>query len=337
MQRKSIHEPKQAKDDGHQLQPRALQSKSSRSRFDPPPATQIIDRPAVGRSALTRETASPTPEPLPAEQLIVKLKLSPQKRKLDADVLVPRATRTPRKRKLDADIPIPIPRVTRSQDKTNKKPAQTQSALPVEALAETQVVVEPAAKRRKPNNTRNPPQARTKAKKGEEKAAPPSPNAADLVKTSPRKRSPRKAPPRKASPQKNPTRRTSPRKTLPRQPLPDITTASTRLAKPTGYQVKAAAPVPGKPQKKGSNMKLGKLSRPKKPTAAFSSPQHKSPRKVGTPRANGGQIIIDLSSSSPRAGPSATSASGSGRRKGLTIKPESPDQATFGGNNLLIR
>jgi hypothetical protein len=254
MQRKSIHEPKQTKDDGHQLQAQIFRPESSRSHFDPPPATQIIDRPAVGRSALAREVTSPTPECLPAQQLIVKFKLNSKKRKLDTG--------------------SPIPRVTRSQGKKNKEATQAQSATPapkkVTTLAETQVVNKAAAKRRKPNNPPNPPRVRARVKKGVKNTAPPSPNVADLVKTSPHK-----------------------------------TTASAMLVNRSQYQVEPASPVPASPRMKvtanpsnrtalhqpgsgfgshhednESNTKPARFSSPKKPTVISKSTKRKIPRKT---------------------------------------------------------
>jgi hypothetical protein len=311
MQRKSIHEPKQTKDN-EQLQPQALQSKPSRSRFDPPPATQIIDRPAAGRSALTREFASPTPERLPTQQLIVKLKTSHRKRKLDSN--------------------IPIPRVTRSQGKRDKEAAQAQSAvLPpkiVTAPAETQVVNEPAAKRRKPNKAPNPPQARPKAKKGLKKTVPSSPKAADLVKTSSRK-----------------------------------TAASTKLVNPSQYRIQPATSVPTGQRKKvtakpsastalhqpdsgfgnhheniESSAKPARLSSPKKSTTASKSTQRKNPGAAANSGPSATPMMLGIPSS-PHSGPSAAAESGSRHGRGVVGMLETPDWQTFDKierNNLVI-
>jgi hypothetical protein len=149
MQRKSFFEPKQPREDEQQRPVVPGHAFKSRSRLRPasPPPTQIINRGEADRSVSTIEPR--TPEQMPAKQLIVKLSV--------------------RKRKVEEAIPSI--RLTRSQA---KKIDDSRSKVPVDTQLE-----EPAAKRRKPNTTRAPPQARSKAKQGS--------NAADLVKMSPRK------------------------------------------------------------------------------------------------------------------------------------------------------
>jgi hypothetical protein len=160
MQRKSFYEPKQPREnEQRQAFVPALHSKpASRPGLKVPPATQIISRTDVDRPLPIIETR--TPEHIPAKQLIVKL--SVQKRRVEEAV--------------------PTTRMTRSQAKKNNDSVLNWPGLPVPKEVNSMVRTlsdEPVAKRRKPNTTRGPPQARPKAK--------PGPNAANLIKTSPRK------------------------------------------------------------------------------------------------------------------------------------------------------
>jgi hypothetical protein len=171
MQRKSIHEPKRLIEDKQQLsRMSAIQPRSRTcSPLDSLPATQIVSRPSACRPTLVEEHASRNPDRLPVQQLIVKLNV--------------------RKRKVEENIPST--RVTRSQAKKNNETVRVQATVPaltaIMASTETQIVNEPRAKRQKPNNARGLPQVRAKGKEGAKDTTEPAPNAANLVKTSPRK------------------------------------------------------------------------------------------------------------------------------------------------------
>jgi hypothetical protein len=162
MQRKSFYEPKQPRENEQRqaLVPALASKPASRPRPRPklPPATQIINR--AGLDIPLPATETRTPGQTPAKQLIIKLSI--------------------RKRKVEEAVSST--RLTRSQAKKNNDSAHARPGLPVSMKINSTVQTqsdEPAAKRRKPNTTRVPPQARPKAK--------PVSNAANLVKTSPRK------------------------------------------------------------------------------------------------------------------------------------------------------
>jgi hypothetical protein len=171
MQRKSIHEPKRLREDKQQLSRMLAIQPESRtcSPLGSLPATQIVSRPSACRPTLVEEHASHNPDRLPVQQLIVKLNV--------------------RKRKVEENIPST--RLTRSQAKKNNETVRVQATVPaptaIMASTETQIVNEPRAKRQKPNNARVLPQVRSKGKAGTKDTTEPTLNAANLVKTSPRK------------------------------------------------------------------------------------------------------------------------------------------------------
>jgi hypothetical protein len=151
MQRKSFFEPKRSREDElpEPSNPAHTSNPRSRPRSNSPPPTQIITKGGRGRPLPHPEIR--TPEQLPPNQLIVKLSI--------------------RKRK--AEEVVPSTRLTRSQAKKND---DSQPKAPVinevSSTVRTQLN-EPAPKRRKPNSTRAPPQARSKAKQGSNAAVPP--------------------------------------------------------------------------------------------------------------------------------------------------------------------
>jgi hypothetical protein len=151
MQRKSFFEPKRSREDEppESSKPAHTSNPRSRPRPNSPPPTQIISK--GGRSRPLPHPEIRTPEQMPHKQLIVKLSI--------------------RKRKVDEVIPST--RLTRSQAKKNddfqpKAPVFNEVSSTVETKLN-----EPAPKRRKPNNTRAPPQARSKAKQGSNAAVTP--------------------------------------------------------------------------------------------------------------------------------------------------------------------
>jgi hypothetical protein len=151
MQRKSFFEPKRSRKD--ELPEPSNPVRTSKPRFRPrpnsPPPTQIVSNASQGRPLSNPELW--TPEQMSPKQLIVKLSV--------------------RKRKVEEVVPSI--RLTRSQAKKND---DSQSPAPVlnefSSTLETQLN-EPVAKKRKPNTTRAPPQARSKAKQGYNAAVPP--------------------------------------------------------------------------------------------------------------------------------------------------------------------
>jgi hypothetical protein len=165
MQRKSIYDPKQPRENV-QLQTEALapQPKSpSRPRIHESPATQILSRSNAEKSTDARESFAHTQDNLVRKQLIVKLNT--------------------RKRKVEDDVPVP--RLTRSQARKNNEASQVQPKAPAPktmiSTMETQIVNKPASKRRKLDSTRGPPRTRTKANLGLTK---PAPNTVKSVKSS---------------------------------------------------------------------------------------------------------------------------------------------------------
>jgi hypothetical protein len=265
MQRKSIHEPKISREDEQQpSRAAALQSKpQSRPQPDPLPATQIVDRPSVGRSTLPEEFASDCLDQLPAKQMIIKL--------------------STRKRKLDEDNSNT--RVTRSQGRKNKETGSTQSTII--APVETQIVNEPVTKRRKQNNAPAPAQARSRVKKGGTESTQSASNVADLVKTSSRttaattkrvKASGHQAPFTAMTPLG------SPKKTA------RISNAGTILRQPDGrFSAHHRTDVPG-----------SRTTKPKNPTKARKPTQRKVPCEAvdtGVVATSG-----TIETSSPRAG-----------------------------------
>jgi hypothetical protein len=151
MQRKSFFEPKRSRKD--ELPEPSNPVRTSKPRFRPrpnsPPPTQIVSNASQGRPLSNPELW--TPEQMSPKQLIVKLSV--------------------RKRKVEEVVPSI--RLARSQAKKND---DSQSPAPVlnefSSTLETQLN-EPVAKKRKPNTTRAPPQARSKAKQGYNAAVPP--------------------------------------------------------------------------------------------------------------------------------------------------------------------
>ena len=140
-----------------------------RLQADNLPATQTVVRSSDGKSAFLKD-AEPLPSnPVPRRQLIVKLP-SP-KRKLEEDTPRPRLTRSQAKKSQESN------HVKLSASTTQKR------SSPVK----TQNTREPPAKRKKANNTRALPGVPPTAPEVSNDSTDVSQNAANLVKTSPRK------------------------------------------------------------------------------------------------------------------------------------------------------
>lgn len=173
MQRKSIHDPKYTLEDEPMMgqAPTFRMNPPLRPRPAPLPETQVVERPNPAKLVqLDEDTPAPPPNCQPAKQLVVKLNV--RKRKVEEVAPEPRLTRSQAKKMNDAnhaEFEVPHPK---------------EVVEPVE----TKLVNEPAAKRRKPNVTRPPPQSQPRAKaKAAKKPAHATQNAANPVKTVPRK------------------------------------------------------------------------------------------------------------------------------------------------------
>jgi hypothetical protein len=153
MQRKSIYDPKQSRENVQpQTEALAPQPKSpSHPRIHELPATQILNRSNAAKPTDARESFARPEDNLVRKQLIVKL--------------------STRKRKVE-DI-APVPRLTRSQARKKNEASQVQPKAPapkaIIPTVEAQVAHKPAPKRRKLDSTRASP--RTKAKLGHTKPA----------------------------------------------------------------------------------------------------------------------------------------------------------------------
>ena len=303
MQRKSIHDPKYTLED----EPRLDQAPTF--RMNPPlrprhallPETQVVERSDPAKHVQLDEDVPPPPpkrqpvrQPVnqqPAKQFIVKLNV--------------------RKRKVEEVAPEP--RVTRSQARkindTNHAELEVPNPKEVVGSVETQLVNEPAAKRRKPNLTRPPPQAQPRAKaKAAKKPAQATQNAANPVKTAPRKAA-------------TTAKRTKPA-AAPVQP-PAQGPSSPAKKKVT----KAKAPT--RPKKfdddsDDAGSSAPRIAGPSKPTSSASCMQREAP--YTTPGADEGTTSDTMGPPSSRRGP-ATSLRGS--RRPPLISPVTLDQATY--------
>jgi hypothetical protein len=206
LQRKSIHDPKQSRENVQQqaqapdadAQSHLRKSlgadsasssalKSSRHPYVvntepalghgpiPPPATQLVNKPIQAKRTPNGVTARHAQKRAPATQLVVKLPLS--KRKRDEDIAIPRLTRSQAQTQAEAE-----------KNKI-KNFRSGPAARKVVSPPETQLMNEPATtKRRKPNN---PPLSARNTRLPDSSKALGSiqavPNATDIVKTSPRK------------------------------------------------------------------------------------------------------------------------------------------------------
>jgi hypothetical protein len=147
-------------------------SSASRSfiQANEPSATQVIKRSGAGNPKEVKGPAPPVPYPERTPQLIVKIPT--RKRKFDDDVSTPRQTRS---------------QASKSRDSSHAE-ARAPATRDIVPTVETEATSEPVAKRRKANDTKGTIQALPLAPQptiGSSTMA--APNAANLVKTSPRK------------------------------------------------------------------------------------------------------------------------------------------------------
>jgi hypothetical protein len=170
MQRKSIHDPKYTHEDDPWMgqAPTTRVNPSIRPQPAPLPATQVVERPNAKKPMDVDVNISSSTYHPASKQLIVKLPT--------------------RKRKFEAVVPSP--RVTRSQAKKINNTINIKNRVPnpkeVAPTMETKLDNGPAAKRRKPNTARPPPQPHPKAKETK-KPVRTLQSVADTVKILPRK------------------------------------------------------------------------------------------------------------------------------------------------------
>ncbi|KAH7408284.1 hypothetical protein DE146DRAFT_368945 [Phaeosphaeria sp. MPI-PUGE-AT-0046c] len=209
MQRHSIYEPKQLRGDDRALASGSAQLQSELPPFDDStvPATQIIDRGDAENRGLPREVAMHIPSHSLKKSLIVRLNTQRMK--------VEEAT--------------PVPRVTRSQARKIREIEKIQPTVPDQkptiATIETQLVDEPATKRRKLTDARAS-KPLLKADNAKKAVAKSTSRATNLAKASPRKtavpamqeqlagpsvKSPRKKPPHTAKAASSPRKKNSTR------------------------------------------------------------------------------------------------------------------------------
>jgi hypothetical protein len=273
MQRQSIHDPKRPHEQPRVPTPIADHKSPSRQTPKPPPATQIVNRASPRKRAPIQEPSRPTvPKAVVAPQMIVKLPLGPSKRKRDPNEFTPAVTRSQARAQADKSGPPPTKPLARMAPRR---------AMP---LAETQLINEPAAKRKKPNPPHMPAPARPQVNESTGGSMQVSTNAADMVKTSPRKTA---VPPTQAS--CNPCKRS--RLTCDHaHPIcgncKNRPRATCVYGKPAGSRSQLKSQAPSSPQKKPTN------NQAKVPPQTLSNPQKKQAAKssaaAGRSRAGDG-------------------------------------------------
>lgn len=214
LQRKSIHEPKQSRAHEEQqahvpaaekqsglrrpLRPglpplRALKSPRDSHVMNPepnlgpglipPPATQLVNKSIPAKRTPNLEASARAHTPAPATQLVVKLPLS--KRKRDDDMSIPRLTRSQALAQEQAHVEAEKGSASNIRSNVGNKAQASRRLVP---LSETQLVDGPATKRQKANNPPpSAPNARSTGISDALESTQAVSNAADVVKTSPRK------------------------------------------------------------------------------------------------------------------------------------------------------
>ncbi|KAH5683693.1 hypothetical protein HBI21_022420 [Parastagonospora nodorum] len=298
MQRNSIHDPKYTLEDEPRMDhtPTVRMNPPLHPRSAPLPATQMVERSDPQNLVpLDKDMPGSPPKRQPAKQLVVKLNV--------------------RKRKVE-DI-APKPRLTRSQAKkineSNHAVFEVPQPKEVVGSGETQLVNEPAAKRRKPNVTRPPPQSQPRAKvKAAKKPAHATQNAANLVKTVPRKTA---AASKRTKPAAAPVQPTAENPASPEKKKVSKAKTSTR---PKKYDDGSDA----YPKEAGSS--VPRIPGPSKPASSTSYMHREAP--YTTPGVDEGPTSETMGPPFSRRGP-ATSSRGS--RRPPLISPVTLDQATY--------
>jgi len=262
MQRQSIHDPKRTHEQPRVQTPIADHKLPSRKTSKPLPATQLVDRTSPRKRAQAPEPVRPTaPKAVVAPTMIVKLPLGPSKRKRDPNEFIPAVTRSRARAQANPSGPPP----------TKPKPLARMAPRKAMPLAETQLVNQPAAKRRKPNPPHVPAPASPQLNDSAGESMHVAINAADMVKTSPRKTA---VPSTQAS--CNPCKRS---KLTCDHAHPICGSCQNRpratcvYGKPTGSRPQPKSQAPSSPQKKPTGVQA------KPPPQTLSSPQKKQPTK----------------------------------------------------------